>query len=760
VSKNQYTGTYKALEQTGMRGTMLNYAPTFVIGVGEREEASLKATLNEMRFWLRECYPQVTPIVRMGLVVDSALIDLTERVGEPVGDDLLDGMRRWCEAVASVHAIDRVRTNAVMVAGTERLELRVVLVFFSDCPHAQVEAVLDALSAATESSGVVLCITAIVIVRTDWVPSVPAVQAWLETLRPFAPAYTVFVLRRHRSNGSTVEEAALPLVVQFLLLTALAPYESPRHPFFESNGTQTDFSTVGLGLIYVPLPHISRAAGNFLAYELSSLALDPNPHPSPPRWNEAAAIALDETDFWQALFDGIEEVAEVRAEPNAIPEQRFRVALRKGTVLIDLSRTPWHRRKERLIDYELTWGWLLREFWLPKMQHNAARKQQEADEAIVAVLDTIAQQGVGVFAAVERTLEHLTRRLHEWQCAKPGTPRGVEPAGAQHRYEALERAIADAPNPYAVLTRALLTLALIGYTAFALARWDWLTAALNEAVRAIFAGAPPWSAWGLIGGAALMATVAVVWKAIQTIRVTHERVEQATQDALRALEAAITSHLREMGLQLLQQIQSNFLNRLHEWAAMNRQGQEDFERVRENWHAKARAFDPPHTPLTRAAVQRWEQLEPKLRQRLTGQDLPALWRQTLQNASVNAYETLINRLSDQTLEAMIYQAAQQLWIEQLRGEQMRRISDYLPVSDPDHMRRLLDECYQESRVYLAQSARSAVGWQLHAVDETELNNHIQQTAQTQLGGSWIVLQLPAVAGFVQLGWVDYAPPIE
>jgi len=215
-----------------------------------------------------------------------------------------------------------------------------------------------------------------------------------------------------------------------------------------------------------------------------------------------------------------------------------------------------------------------------------------------------------------------------------------------------------------------------------------------------------------------------------------------------------------MGLQLLQQIQSNFLNRLHEWAAMNRQGQEDFERVRENWHAKARAFDPPHTPLTRAAVDTWHQLEPKLRERLTGQDLPALWRQTLQNASVNAYEILINRLNDQTLETMVCRAAKRLWLETLQGEQMRRLSDYLPVSDTGAMQSLLDQCYQESRAYLAQSARSAVGWQLHAVDEPELNNHIQQTAQTQLGNQWIVLQLPAVAGFVQLGWVDYAPPIE
>jgi hypothetical protein len=106
-----------------------------------------------------------------------------------------------------------------------------------------------------------------------------------------------------------------------------------------------------------------------------------------------------------------------------------------------------------------------------------------------------------------------------------------------------------------------------------------------------------------------------------------------------------------MGLQLLQQVQSNFLNRLQELASMNRQGRETFERVRQNWRAKARAFDPPQTPLTRAAVQRWEQLEPKLRERLTGQDLPALWRQTLQNASVDAYETLINRLNDQTLES-------------------------------------------------------------------------------------------------------------
>jgi hypothetical protein len=739
-----------------MHAHTLNYAPTLVIGVGEREEASLKAVLSEARFWLGECYPQVTPIVRLGLVVNRELLDLTERVGEGVGNDLCDGVRRWCEAVTSIHSLDRVRANRINTVGTERLELRAVLILFSDCPHEQVRAVLHALNAATESSGVVLCITTIMVARADWLPSASAVQAWLETLRPFAPAYTV-VLRRHRSNGSTVEEATLPLVVQFLLLAALAPYDAARHPLFESNGTLTELSTVGLGLIYVPLPHISRAAGNFLAHELSSLALDQNPHPSQPRWNEAAAHALDEADFWQALFDGIEEVTEVRAEPNAIPEQRFQVALRKGTVLIDLSRTPWHRRKERLIDYELTWGWLLREFWLPKMQRNAARKQQEADEAIVAVLDTIAQQGVGVFAAVERTLEHLTRRLHEWQCAKPGAPRGVDRGGTQQRYTELERAIADAPNPYAVLTRALLTLALVGYTAFALARWDWLTALLNSAIRAVFADAPAWSAWGLIGGAALIAAVAIILKAIQTIRDAHERVEQATQDALLALEQAIVSHLREMGLQLLQQVQSNFLNRLQELASMNRQGRESFERVRQNWQAHARAFDPPHTPLTQAAVRTWQQLEPKLQERLIGQDLPALWRQTLQNASVDAYETLINRLSDQTLEAMIYQAAKQLWIEQLRGEQMRRISDYLPMNESSAVRGLLDKCYQESRAYLAQSARNAVGWQLHAVDEPALNNHIQQTAQTQLGGQWTVLQLPAVAGFVQLGWVDRVP---
>ena len=193
---------------------------------------------------------------------------------------------------------------------------------------------------------------------------------------------------------------------------------------------------------------------------------------------------------------------------------------------------------------------------------------------------------------------------------------------------------------------------------------------------------------------------------------------------------------------------------------MNRRGLEDFERVRQNWQAHARAFDPPHTPLTRAAVRTWHQLEPKLRERLTGQDLPALWRQTLQNASVDAYEILINRLNDQTLETMVCRAAKQLWLETLQGEQMRRLSDYLPVSDTGAMQSLLDQCYQESRAYLAQSARSAVGWQLHAVDEPALNNHIQQTAQTQLGSQWIVLQLPAVAGFVQLGWVDYAPLME
>jgi hypothetical protein len=156
------------------------------------------------------------------------------------------------------------------------------------------------------------------------------------------------------------------------------------------------------------------------------------------------------------------------------------------------------------------------------------------------------------------------------------------------------------PTRTRCITRALLTLALIGHTAFALARWDWLTALLNSAIRAVFADAPAWSAWGLIGVAGLSATVAIILKAIQTIRDAHERVEQATQDALLARsKPAIASHLREMGLQLLQQVQSNFLNRLQELAGMNRRGLEDFRaRASELAGARARVRPAPHAAHT------------------------------------------------------------------------------------------------------------------------------------------------------------------
>ncbi|MGQ9657551.1 MAG: hypothetical protein ACUVV1_06565 [Fimbriimonadales bacterium] len=732
---------------------MLSYAPTLVIGVGHREEPLLKAVLNELRFWLGECSPQIAPIVRLGLVVDSELRDYTERVEETVGRDLTEGIRSWYEAVTNAGAVARVRASDITVVGTERLELRVVIIFFTDCPHEQVASVLRALRESLAKAGAVMCCSVITIVRDDTQARESDLVNWLRVLQPFTPARALLV-QRHRSDGSTVDVAVLPLVVQFLLLVALAPYTEVRHPFFVNEGVSGRFTAVGLGLLYVPLPHISQSAGNFLAYELSAVALSDEPLDRPPSRSEATAHTLDEGNFWQALFEGIDAVAEVRMEPTASPEGRFQVALNHRTVLLDLSRTPWHRRKERLVDYELTLRWLLREFWHPKMERNAAYKQEEADRAIQAELDSVVQRGVGVFAAVERTLEQTKRQLHGWQSAKQAVPRGVASAGMQAHYEALDQAVAEAPNPHAVFARALLTCAFITYTAFALARWDWLTTLLNDAVRALFTDAPAWSAWALIGVAWLGAMVATLVKAAQIIREAHERVEQATQAALHNMEHATTAYLREMGLQLLQQTQNNLMNRVEELEKLNQQSAEEFVRARQSWEANARAFHPTDTSLTRAAVQGWHQLEPKVRSRLQGQDLQPLWQQMLKDASVDTFAGLIHRLGDGTLEAQLQRAAEQLWLGTLRLQSIHRISDYLPLEDPEHTRDILTRCYRESRAYLTVSAREGVSWQLHARHEPELNHYIQAVAREQLGNQWLTIQLPAVAGFLKLGWVD------
>ena len=220
-------------------------------------------------------------------------------------------------------------------------------------------------------------------------------------------------MHRYRSDGSTVDEASLPVVLQFLLLSALAPYESEGHWLFESYGSQPTLNTVGIGLLYVPVAQIAEAAGNYLAFQLSAQGMGEQPHPKQTEWERELAQIFDENSFWQSLFAGIEEVAEAKVERQALPEQVFQVSLKTGLVRMDLSKFPWWQWRDRLADCEMKWRMLLKDFWLPRMKENADKKQKETDEKFQGVLDKIVQDGRNVFATVERLMEWLMKHLKD-----------------------------------------------------------------------------------------------------------------------------------------------------------------------------------------------------------------------------------------------------------------------------------------------------------------------------------------------------------
>jgi hypothetical protein len=104
--------------------------------------------------------------------------------------------------------------------------------------------------------------------------------------------------------------------------------------------------------MYVPLPQISEAAGNYLASQLSQFALSERPpEPQTQEWWEQLQRAFCEPDRYRDLFVGIEE-AIVPTETDAEDTQAFQVHLREGLVKLELSGVPWHKWGQRLADLE------------------------------------------------------------------------------------------------------------------------------------------------------------------------------------------------------------------------------------------------------------------------------------------------------------------------------------------------------------------------------------------------------------------------
>lgn len=738
----------------------LKYAPTLVIGLKGGNGQAMEGVLRNARFWLSEYYPQVVPVVKFGMADEKQLTDMTERIGEPVGDGLVSGLRSWLETIAETRRLEEVREQGIEIVGVERLNRRIILLLQPDCLHQPALSVLKGLSEASSQFGIGVQVLAMVIVsgeRPD-LSSLP-LQEWQKAAQGLSFARIV-VVHRYRSDGSTVDEASLPVVLQFLLLAALSPYEGKAHWLFESYGSQPTLNTVGIGLLYVPAAQIAEAAGNYLAFQLSAQAMGEQPHPKQTEWERELAQIFDENALWQSLFAGIEEIAEAKVERQALPEQVFQVSLKTGLVRMDLSKFPWREWRDRLADYEMKWRMLLKDFWLPRMKENADKKQRETDEKFQGVLDKIVRDGRNVFATVEKLMEWLMKHLKDWRCDDPKIPRGIASVGVEEAYKALEKALADVPHPNAVLARLLLSGAVIAYVTFALARWSWLSGFIANWLRNFFPFVEAWMVPALIGLAGFLAFLRIAFNGFNILREAHERVERAKDAALQAIEGEINSVLREMGLQLLLGIQRNFLRRVSEVAETNRETKEGMERLRENWRAKAESFDAKDTTMTRAVIRSWSELQPIIDERMKGQkNWLELWQQALEQANIQTFAEWCNRIKDGTAELKIAEATENLWREKLQGKEMQRLSFYLrPHENEWKTKEELVRCYEEARAFLWSSAKEWLRWQLSAEGEEKLNELAQETLREKYGDlpdrDWQTLTLPSIAGFLQVGRIE------
>ncbi|MFA0784187.1 hypothetical protein [Fervidibacter sacchari] len=742
----------------------LKYAPTMVIGLrdgGDKKGGSdeLGEMLENARSWLSEYYPQVCPIVKFGMADEQQLTDLTERVGESVKSNLNDGLRRWLEAIAEVGRLEEVRRSGFEIVGVERLNRRVILLLPPNCLEQPALTVLKALSEASKYLDAGVQVLAMVITRGERpkISSLP-LREWQEAAKGLTFA-NIILVHRYRSDGSTVREGDLPVVLQFLLLAALAPYEANEHWLFSLYGDQPNLSTVGIGLVYVPLTQISKAAGCYLAYQLSSQAVGKQPHPRHSEWEQRLVKIFDEKAFWQSLFAGIEEIAEAKFERDELPEKVFQVALKTGLVRMDLSGVPWWRWRDRLADYEMMWRMLLRDFWLPKMELNARAKQREAAKAFESVLDEIVRDGRNVFETVEKLMEQMVKHLQGWRCDDPQIPRGIERAEVEKAYEALEQALMEVPHPNAILARLLLSGAVIAYVTFALARWSFLSGFLANWLKNFFPFIEPWHIPAVIGAMGFLAFLRVAIGGFNILREAHERVEEAKDKVLEAIQREINSILRELGLQLLQGIQRNFLSAVKSIANMNREASKGIERLRGNWKAEAENFSAQDNPMTRAVIRSWSELKPIIDERMKGQDWLEMWRQVLKGAGIQTFSEWCNRIKDGKAGEKIAKAAEMVWREKLQGNEMRRLSFYLKPHE--NYERVIDEfrhCYEQARAFLWSQASEGLQWQLHADGEDALNNLLEETLRSRFGDTykqqWQKLTMPAIAGFLKIGRIE------
>lgn len=720
----------------------LRYEPTLVIAVDDGSK--MKELIGQVRFWLEETQPQVLPIVRFGITDGEGLKDPT---GQPIGDDIAKGLNIWLDEIGEVENLGKVR-QAGFELSSDLLVRRIVVAVDSQTEWNRIETVLEALAKILQQrrEPTIDLLVAVLAQSQDNLPpkNLKELHGWLNSHAQNFSNVNLLVFDRYRNDGAIINPAQLPMVITFLLLIALMPYEADEHWLFSGAFGKPTIRTAGLGIVYVPLPDIANTAAKWLCHQLSHLALREQVNEGflQERWQEMER-ALDEERLWREIFKGLSDYG-IGAD---VTEDSFVVNLPEGLVRLDLSAIPWDKWTERIADWEAKWMLMLEEFWLPKVREGANETQQKVAKELEQSLDKCVANGVAIIATVEKLMAKMQENLINWKSRK--APRGIRLT--QKEFQDLDTAIRQVPNPLAIAARIFLIGTVIVYFTFIFARWSWLSGFIANWLRNFLPFVEAWMVPAFIGLLGFLAILRLIWKGWRTYDEAVKRVEAIKERCIRAVAEEIASILREAGLQALERFNKYFEGWAKRTMEDNREAAENIGTQRQGWEASFKGFRASDYPLVRSCVQKWGQLESVFMKAMEGKPYSELWQQLLKDAQLTSWEQWLNRWLDRSAAVILEQAAKKIWETQLKGDKVKRLSTYL---HEDKARELLESCYDEAGKFLYPQVQSGTSlrWSLKPEGESNLSSLSDEILQRRYGNirDWQTITLPSVIGYLQV----------
>ncbi len=721
----------------------LRYEPTLVIAVDDGSK--MKELIGQVRFWLEETQPQVLPIVRLGVADEKGLQDST---GKPVGKDIAEGLNLWLDAVTEAENLNEVR-KAGFDLPSDLLVRRIIIAVESQTDWQRIKAVLEALVQILQKrreATIKLVVAVLAQNQEDQLAkALKDMREWLNGYAQNFSAVQMLVLDRYRNDGSNINPNQLPMVLTFLLLVALMPYEANQHWLFNGQFGKVNVWTAGLGIVYVPLPDIANTAAKWLCHQLSHLALREQVNEGflQERWQEMER-ALDEERLWREIFKGLSDYG-IGAD---VTEDSFVVNLPEGLVRLDLSAIPWDKWTERIADWEAKWMLMLEEFWLPKVRKGANEMQQEVTKELEQSLGKCVANGVAIIATVEKLMAKMQENLINWKSRK--ALRGIRLT--QKEFQDLDTAIRQVPNPLAIAARIFLIGTVIVYFTFIFARWSWLSGFIANWLRNFLPFVEAWMVPAFIGLLGFLAILRLIWKGWRTYDEAVKRVEAIKERCIKAVAEEIASVLREAGLQALERFNKYFEGWAKRTTENNRTVAKNIETQLQEWEATFKSFSPSDYPLVRSCVRKWSQLEPILKEAMMGRPYDELWRQLLKDAQLTSWEQWLSRWLDRSAVKILEHTAEELWKTRLKGEEVKRLSTYLQTNEAES---LLQPCYDEASKFLWQKVQSGTSlrWSLKPEDERNLSDLSEKVLRERYGSNivdWQSITLPGAIGYLQV----------